>query len=68
MPPIAWPPVIASTVGGRILAAATSGDGRAGRRGGRADAIIDSIRAETADNHLGFRLVFTLSTNDWDSG
>jgi hypothetical protein len=33
-----------------------------------ARAIIDSIRTEPMDNRLGFRLVFTLSTNDWDSG
>jgi hypothetical protein len=32
-----------------------------------AHAIIDSIRTEPADNNLGFRLVFTLTTNDWDS-
>lgn len=31
-------------------------------------AIIDSIRTEPMDNYLGFRLVFELSTNDWDSG
>jgi hypothetical protein len=33
-----------------------------------AHAIIDSIRAEPSDNNLGFRLVFTLTTSDWDSG
>lgn len=33
-----------------------------------AHAIIESIRTESIDNRLGFRLVFTLSTNDWDSG
>jgi hypothetical protein len=33
-----------------------------------AHAIIDSIRTEPSDNERGFRLVFTLSTNDWDSG
>jgi hypothetical protein len=33
-----------------------------------AHAIIDSMRTEPQDNHLGFRLVFTLTTNDWDSG
>jgi hypothetical protein len=33
-----------------------------------AHAIIDSIRAEPSDNNLGFRLVFTLTTDDWDSG
>lgn len=33
-----------------------------------AHAIIDSIRTEPQDNLLGFRLVFTLTTNDWDSG
>ncbi len=31
-------------------------------------AIIDSIRTELGDYPRGFRLVFTLSTNDWDSG
>ena len=30
--------------------------------------IIESIRAEPWDNGLGFRLVFTLTTNTWDSG
>jgi hypothetical protein len=33
-----------------------------------AHAIIDSMRTEPRDNDLGFRLVFTLTTNDWDSG
>ena len=33
-----------------------------------AHAIIASIRAEPRDNVVGFRLVFTLTTNDWDSG
>lgn len=33
-----------------------------------AHSIIDSIRAEPSDNNLGFRLVFTLTTSDWDSG
>lgn len=33
-----------------------------------AHAIIDSIRTEPSDNDLGFRLVFTVTTNDWDSG
>jgi len=33
-----------------------------------AHAIIGSMRTEPQDNHLGFRLVFTLTTNDWDSG
>jgi dipeptidyl aminopeptidase/acylaminoacyl peptidase len=31
-------------------------------------AIIGSMRTEPRDNDLGFRLVFTLTTNDWDSG
>ena len=31
-------------------------------------AIIDSMRAEARDNDVGFRLVFTLTTDDWDSG
>jgi hypothetical protein len=31
-------------------------------------AIIDSMRTEAMDTNLGFRLVFTLTTNDWDSG
>jgi Tol biopolymer transport system component len=31
-------------------------------------AIIESMRTEAQDNDLGFRLVFTLMTNDWDSG
>ena len=30
--------------------------------------IIESIRAEPQDNTLGFRLIFTLKTNTWDSG
>lgn len=33
-----------------------------------AHAIIQSMRTEPQDNDLGFRLVFTLATNDWDSG
>jgi hypothetical protein len=33
-----------------------------------AHAIIGSMRTEPRDNDLGFRLVFTLTTNDWDSG
>jgi hypothetical protein len=33
-----------------------------------AHAIIDSMRTEPRDTKLGFRLVFTLTTNDWDSG
>ncbi len=33
-----------------------------------AHAIIGSMRTEPRDNVLGFRLVFTLTTDDWDSG
>jgi len=33
-----------------------------------AHAIIDSMRTEPRDNDLGFRLVFTLPTDDWTSG
>jgi hypothetical protein len=33
-----------------------------------AHAIVASMRTEPRDNALGFRLVFTLTTNDWDSG
>lgn len=33
-----------------------------------AHAIIDSMRTEPSDNDLGFRLVFRLTTDDWDSG
>jgi hypothetical protein len=33
-----------------------------------AHAIIDSMRTETRDNRLSFRLVFTLTNNEWDSG
>ena len=33
-----------------------------------AHAIIDSMRTEPRNNSLGFRLVFTLTTDDWDSG
>jgi hypothetical protein len=33
-----------------------------------AQAIIDSMRTERRPTSLGFRLVFTLTTNDWDSG
>jgi hypothetical protein len=33
-----------------------------------AHAIIASMRTEPRDTDLGFRLVFTLTTNDWDSG
>jgi hypothetical protein len=32
-----------------------------------AHAIIGSMRTEPRDNDLGFRLVFTLTTNEWDS-
>jgi hypothetical protein len=31
-------------------------------------AIIGSMRTEPQDTDLGFRLVFTLTTNNWDSG
>ena len=30
--------------------------------------IIESIRMEPQDNRMGFRLDFTLTTNQWDSG
>ncbi len=33
-----------------------------------AHAIIGSMRTEAQDNDIGFQLVFTLTTNDWDSG
>ena len=33
-----------------------------------AHAVIDSMRTEPRDTKLGFRLVFTLATNVWDSG
>lgn len=33
-----------------------------------AHAIIESMRTEPRDNALGFRLVFMLTTDDWDSG
>ena len=33
-----------------------------------AHAIIDSMRTQSRRTQLGFRLVFTLTTNDWDSG
>ena len=33
-----------------------------------AQAIIASMRTERRPTSLGFRLVFTLTTNDWDSG
>jgi hypothetical protein len=33
-----------------------------------AHAIIGSMRAQLRDNDLGFRLVFTLATDDWTSG
>jgi len=33
-----------------------------------AHAIIASMRTEAQDNDLGFRLIFTLTTDDWDSG
>jgi hypothetical protein len=33
-----------------------------------AHAIIESMRVEPMDTNLGFRLVFTLKTDDWDSG
>ena len=33
-----------------------------------AHAIIESMRTEPRDSDLGFRLVFTLTTDDWDSG
>lgn len=31
-------------------------------------AIIESMRTEPQDNDLGFRLVFRLTTDNWDSG
>ena len=31
-------------------------------------AIIGSMRTEAQDNPFGFRLIFTLTTDDWDSG
>jgi hypothetical protein len=33
-----------------------------------AHAIIDSIRTEPSDNSLGYRVIFTLTTDDWGSG
>ena len=33
-----------------------------------AHAMIDSMRTQSRSTKLGFRLVFTLTTNDWDSG
>ena len=33
-----------------------------------AQEIVQSIRAEPQDSVLGFRLLFTLKTNTWDSG
>jgi len=33
-----------------------------------AHAIIKSMRTEPRDTNLGFRLVYTLKTDDWDSG
>ena len=33
-----------------------------------AHAIIDSMRSEQHNNSVGLRVVFTLTTNDWDSG
>ena len=33
-----------------------------------AHGIIESVRYETSSGRLGFRLVFMLTTDDWDSG
>ncbi len=33
-----------------------------------AHAIVDSMRTEPQENRLGFRLIFSITTNDWDSG
>jgi len=33
-----------------------------------AHGIVGSMRTAPCDNKIGFRLVFTLTTNDWDSG
>jgi hypothetical protein len=33
-----------------------------------AHAIIESMRTEARDNDLGSRLIFALTTDDWDSG
>jgi hypothetical protein len=33
-----------------------------------AHAIVDSMRVEPMDSYLGFRIVFILTNNDWDSG
>lgn len=47
----------------RVVQRGDSGAGLA-----EAHAIIDSMYPEPADNGLGFRLVFRLTTDDWDSG
>jgi hypothetical protein len=33
-----------------------------------ARAIVDSMRTDAHDTALGFRIIFTLVTDDWDSG
>ena len=33
-----------------------------------AHAIVETMRTEAQDSYLGFRLVFILTNNDWDSG
>jgi hypothetical protein len=42
--------------------------GASGANLAEAHAIIESMRTEPRDTKLGFRLVFTLMTDDWDSG
>ena len=49
-----------------IVLSAEPGTGQADLA--EAHAIIDSMRTEARDNDIGFRLVFRLTTEDWDSG
>jgi hypothetical protein len=59
---------IAYIEGRRVQIRLTSEPGTSETDLAEARAIIDSIRTEPSDNSAGFRLVVTLSTDDWDSG
>lgn len=56
------------TIDGTTIAIRLRAEGATPTELAEAHAIIDSMRTETRDTNLGFRLVFTLTTDDWDSG
>ena len=56
-------------VGGATIAIRfTANPGTSQAELAEAYAIIGSMRTEAHDNPFGFRLIFTLATDDWDSG